>query len=275
MTFPADALIVLIASPSDTAAERAAVFQSLSDWNVHRGEAEGVVLVPWLYEQHAIPLLGQGAQSLINRQALDRADIVIAFFDARLGSATTDAVSGTAEEIERAHDAGKPVHVYFSSEPVPREHIEADQIVRLQAFRAELESRGLLGNYRSPADLASQARSAVEFDLRTALAKRAAAAPQRDNSVKWELKSNGGDTYLVANTGDAVAKHVEVGANDDLHMAQVPEPEDVAPGEALEFMAIVLGAVKDRRVLVTWRDAQTDETLTWKHPLPQRPPRRR
>lgn len=273
MTFPATAVIVLVASPSDTSEERSAVFAALSDWNVQRGESDRVVLVPWLYEHHAIPVLGQGAQSVINGQALDRADIVIAFFDARLGSATPDAVSGTAEEIERAHAAGKPVHVYFSTEPVSRHNIDADQLLHLQEFRKELASRGLLGEYGSPSELAAAARSAVEFDVRTVLSMGARTA-LAEVGVRWELRSNGGDTYLAVNIGDAVARQVVISANKDLHMARVPEPEDVAPGEALEFMAIVFGGVDDRRVLVTWHDAQTDETMSWRHPLPQRPPRR-
>jgi hypothetical protein len=112
MTFSAIAILVLIASPGDTAEERAAIQLQLSKWNVSRGERESVVAVPWLYEQHSIPMLGGHPQSVINAQAVDRADVV----DSRLGTETPEAVSGTAEEIRRALAAGKPVHVYFSKE---------------------------------------------------------------------------------------------------------------------------------------------------------------
>jgi hypothetical protein len=74
-----------------------------------------VVLLSWLYEQHTVPRLGDAPQSVINHQALDRADVAVAFFDLRLGTETTEAVSGTAEEILKSRDAGKPVHVYSST----------------------------------------------------------------------------------------------------------------------------------------------------------------
>jgi hypothetical protein len=63
--------------------------------------------------------VGNRPQAIINAQAVDRADIVVAFFDSRLGTSTGVDVSGTAEEINRAVDMGKPVHVYFSDEPLP------------------------------------------------------------------------------------------------------------------------------------------------------------
>ena len=53
-------------------------------------------------------------------------------------------MSGTAREIERTADAGKPVHVYFSNEPVSRS-VDPKELARLNKFRAEMEAKGLLG----------------------------------------------------------------------------------------------------------------------------------
>lgn len=78
--------------------------------------------------------------------------------------ATAAAVSGTAEEIQRSRAAGKPVHVWFSDEPLPRE-TDPDQLRALRDFKAALESIGLLGSYASPDDLAFQVRQAIESDL--------------------------------------------------------------------------------------------------------------
>ncbi|MFI5501702.1 hypothetical protein ACIA5E_21790 [Nocardia asteroides] len=163
MVFDAHVLKVLIASPGDTTEERAAVADALHGWNGARSEREQVFLFPWLWEKHAVPRLGGSPQSMINAQAVDSADIVIALFDSRLGTATDDAVSGTAEEIKRAHEAGKPVHVWFSQEPLPRD-VDTDQLNRLRQFKAELE--GLLGEYANPADLAYRVRDAIEDDLK-------------------------------------------------------------------------------------------------------------
>ncbi|MBB5788751.1 DUF4062 domain-containing protein [Jiangella mangrovi] len=167
MTFPAVAIVVLIASPGDTGPERSTVALELGRWNALRAQHEHVVVVPWLYEHHAVPLLGAHPQSIINAQAVDRADAVVAIFEARLGTATAAAISGTAEEIQRAVAAGKPVHVYFSREAVPVGDIDPQQLASLKAFREGLQSQGLLGEYESPKDLAAQVRAAIEHDIAT------------------------------------------------------------------------------------------------------------
>ncbi|HTY31692.1 hypothetical protein [Mycobacterium sp.] len=95
---------------------------------------------------------------------MDDADIVIAVFDSRLGTATPDAVSGTAHEIERTAEAGKPVHVCFSDEPVSR-NADPAELQRLNTFRAEMEANNLLGVYADPTDLGHQVREAIEHDV--------------------------------------------------------------------------------------------------------------
>lgn len=81
-----------------------------------------------------------------------------------MGTATETAVSGTAEEIQRAHAAGKPVHVYFSTEPLPRD-IAPDELRRLNEFKETMRAAGLLGEYGSPDDLQHEVRRAIEHDL--------------------------------------------------------------------------------------------------------------
>ncbi len=139
--------------------------KSLYSWNGRRAEAEGVILLPRHWKSDAVPLLhADGAQSVIDSQLVDNADIVISVFDSRLGQATKGAVSGTAYEIERTSEAGKPVHVYFSDEPVSRSADPAE-LARLNEFRAEMEAKGLLGVYADPTDLGHQVREAIELDL--------------------------------------------------------------------------------------------------------------
>ena len=93
-----------------------AVESALMIWNRDRAEASSAMMLPRRWETDAVPLVGAvDAQSVINDQLVDRADILFGVFYARLGRPTSRGVSGTAEEIERAADAGKPVHVYFSA----------------------------------------------------------------------------------------------------------------------------------------------------------------
>jgi hypothetical protein len=163
--FEAFVLKVLIATPGDTGDEVAAVTDSLHDWNSARAETAQVIVLPRHWKSDAVPRLGTGSgQGVINEQLVDRADIVIALFDSRLGQATAEAVSGTAEEIQRAIEAGKHVHVWFSNEPIRRD-ADLDQLTALRKFRADLEAQGLLGQYEDLNDLAKKVRAAIEDDV--------------------------------------------------------------------------------------------------------------
>src|SRR5690606_15199984 len=100
---------------------RDSVEQSLHAWNTDRAEAASVILLPRRWESGVVPeLTGEDGQSVINHQLVDGADIIVGVFSQTLGSATPRAASGTAEELQRARDAGKPVHVYFSEMPIDR-----------------------------------------------------------------------------------------------------------------------------------------------------------
>lgn len=166
MTFDAHVLKVMIATPGDTTDEVVAVKGALHGWNGSRAENAQTILLPKFWKTDAVPLLtASGGQSVINSQLLDNADIVIVLFDSRLGKATDKAVSGTAEEIERAVKDGKPVHVWFSDEPLDRESFDVAEYERLQRFRKELEDKGLLGVYADLNDLAYKVREAVESDV--------------------------------------------------------------------------------------------------------------
>ncbi|MGV0597767.1 hypothetical protein [Mycolicibacterium porcinum] len=204
--FPATALKVLIATPGDTGEEVDAITKSIHSWNGRRAEAVGVILLPRHWKSDAVPLVNRnGAQNVIDTQLVDSADIVIAVFDSRLGRATEDAVSGTVHEIERTTEAGKPVHVYFSDEPISR-NSDPEELARLNKFRKELESNGLLGVYADPADLGHQVREAIEHDLTQmdlGVVSLAVAAPVEHAMPRVEYDSLD-ETLVVENFSDTV-----------------------------------------------------------------------
>src|SRR5829696_7076273 len=126
---------VLIASPGDTQQSRDAIEAAFLSWDRDRSEGSSAVMLPRRWETDAVPLVGgTDAQSVINAQLVDQADIVFGVFYARLGLKTERGVSGTAEEIQRAADAGKPVHVYFSTAPIPR-NVDVEQLAALNQFK--------------------------------------------------------------------------------------------------------------------------------------------
>ncbi|BCW05647.1 DUF4062 domain-containing protein [Arthrobacter sp. NtRootA1] len=164
MTYPANVLSVMIASPSDLPQARDAVEEAIRSWNVAHSRNRQIVLLPWRWEDNAVPTLGNRPQALINAQGVDQSDIVIALFGSRLGSPTGEAISGTVEEIERAEQQGKHVHVYFSNGPLPND-VNVEQLGAVREFKNALLKKGLLGEFSTPNELSHEVWKAIEFDL--------------------------------------------------------------------------------------------------------------
>jgi nucleoside 2-deoxyribosyltransferase len=85
--------------------------------------------------------MGDHPQSILNRQLVDRCDLLVAVFRTRLGTPTPHGPSGTAEEIERFIASRKPVLLYKLN---GREDGDTDlhQLAALNEFMASLRQRG-------------------------------------------------------------------------------------------------------------------------------------
>jgi hypothetical protein len=147
--YRARVLKVMIASPSDVAAERQAIRDVVQDWNAIHSEDKGIVLMPVAWETHAQPAMGERAQSIINKQVLKGCDLLVAAFWTRIGSPTGTSQSGTVEEIEEHLKAGNPAMIYFSAAPVRLDSVDESQYKALLAFRSECQARGLIETYES------------------------------------------------------------------------------------------------------------------------------
>lgn len=143
---------VMIASPSDVAAERQAIREIVHDWNTIHSQDKGLVLIPVAWETHAQPAMGDRAQSIINKQILNDCDLLVAAFWTRIGTPTGISSSGTVEEIEEHLKAGRPAMIYFSSAPVRLDSVDEIQYRALRTFRDECHARGLIAEYESLGD---------------------------------------------------------------------------------------------------------------------------
>ena len=107
MGYNARVFNVMIASPSDVASERSIVREVIYEWNAIHSEKENIVLLPVGWESHSSPEMGR-PQEIINRQTVDKCDLLVGIFGTRIGTDTGEYDSGTIEEIER-HIALEPV----------------------------------------------------------------------------------------------------------------------------------------------------------------------
>jgi hypothetical protein len=244
------------------------------------------VLVTLRWETDAVPQFGSDAQSVINHQLVDEADIVVALFHSRLGAPTSRAASGTAEEIERARTRGVPVHVYFSEMPLPR-GVDPDELKRLNQFRQDLQAQGLLGSYASLDDLAAKVRTVLERDIQqlvTAVpAGAATAAPAAILRARYEFDrephtdSRGlvrmrtrRERLVIENLGAEAAEDVELsvdtvgdGEPPSLHLEG--PIERILPRASVSIMVIVhMGVAAQWRLTLRWRegDSHFEESQT-------------
>ena len=273
MSFEAVAVTVLIASPGDTSSARDAAEVAIGSWNRDRSTSRKVVLLPLRWEADAVPGLDADPQTIINRQLVDSADIVVALFHGRLGMPTTRAPSGTVEEIERARARGVPVHVYFSEMPVPRS-IDPDELKRLNQYRTELQDEGLLGSFASLEDLAAKIRTALEHDLqnlvdaRQTLVDQALYAPTPAGAdtplsravMRAAVAHEGAGKYVlvIENLGSAAADQVTLDV-EPVGQGSAPEvlvddPIDRIPPRASVriLIAVSFGTAAQWRVMIRW-----------------------
>ena len=149
MSFRATVLKVNIASPGDVAEERRIVTEAIHRWNDANADARQLLFQPVKWETHSTPQLGNPPQTIINRQLLDEADIVIGIFGTRIGTPTEEYVSGTVEEIKKHVAAGKTAKIYFSDVPIAPSAVNAAQYASVQKFREECQSTGLYATFSS------------------------------------------------------------------------------------------------------------------------------
>ena len=137
--FDASTLEVFIASTGDLMEERQAAEDVVREWNSRNGKDRQIMLKPLRWEKDFTPELGAGGpQGIINKQLLDGADILIGIFGKRLGTPTQAEISGTAEEVKRFKEAGKPVLLYFSDKPFSLSQIDTKELEAVKNFRKEI-----------------------------------------------------------------------------------------------------------------------------------------
>lgn len=97
---------VMIASPVDVVAERNTVRQVLADWNIVHSQSRQIVLMPIGWETHSSPQMGDHPQSILNKQILQKSDLLVGVFWTHVGTPTDTYVSGSVEDFSQVNSSG-------------------------------------------------------------------------------------------------------------------------------------------------------------------------
>lgn len=152
MSYSARVFKIMIASPSDVNEERNIAREVIYEWNAIHSESKNIVLLPVGWETHSSPEMGMPPQEIINKQILEKCDVLVGIFWTRIGTKTGEYASGTVEEIEKHIQQQKLTMIYFSNKPINPDSINQDQKSKLDEFKVSCQNRGL---YQAYSDLDS------------------------------------------------------------------------------------------------------------------------
>jgi predicted nucleotide-binding protein len=153
---PVRKIRLFVASPGDVSDERDRLKRVVDEINATVAPFKNCVVELVRWETHVNPGMGR-PQSIVNSQ-IGSYDIFLGIMWRRFGTPTGVANSGTEEEFRRAYqcweaDQRTQILFYFNQAPFsPRTEDELQQAGSVLRFRNELESRGLVSEYRDSAD---------------------------------------------------------------------------------------------------------------------------
>ncbi len=279
MAYPGTVLRLLLAAPGDVPpADRKVILDTVNTWNVREGEPHGVAIVVMHWSDHTAAQYGIRPQESINRQLVDRCDVLLALFWHRLGSPTGEAASGTVEELEHAVAAGKYVALLKCQRPAAPTDIDTEQLEELRRFLDHNRMSALVKDYSDEATLAREVESVLLFAAGRASMATTAPSSVGSGAAVWagaetethqktdskgRLKQDLKHYLVLNNGGGRPAHHVTfeltpaAGQDGDIPMlidgeATIPV---LAPGSPMRFPALVhMGSSSLVDCTVRWRE---------------------
>lgn len=142
----------MVGAPSDVDSEVSVAFDVIQKWNYINAISRSLVLLPSHWSLDAYPTLSHKPQKAIDKQLVEKSDMLICIFGSKIGTPTDDYLSGTVEEIEEHRKDNKPVMVFFSKN-IDRSKTNAEQITKLISFQEEMYKQGLCAEFNDIEDL--------------------------------------------------------------------------------------------------------------------------
>lgn len=268
MVYQARVVHVFIASPGDVAREREALRQMIWEFNDEHTADTKVVLLPRMWERNSTPHVGAPPQAILDDQIVDSSDIVIGIFWTRIGQMLDDGRHATVHELEGFVDAGKPALLYFSNTPVAPESFDPEQFAAVKAFKRDIATRSLYGEYSGLPELIERARRDLLSVVRKHFhvpAETATSATKLAANLVARLERHGKDASLVIdNRGPGDVRNVRIGwvpesIDEDYQFPHVHDMERpisyLAENVPFEFPAMLFAGCADRAdLLIQWED---------------------
>lgn len=141
----------MLGAPSDIKDEIEIAKNILIEWNFINSYTHKVVLLPLHWSFSSYPAHGSHPQKTLNKQIVDKSDLMICIFGTRLGTPTDTEISGTIEEINEHIRVGKQVMVFFKNSNNTSD-IDLEQLRKLQEFKKQLGESDLYSSFDTTED---------------------------------------------------------------------------------------------------------------------------
>lgn len=150
--FQANVYKIMVGAPSDVDDEVKIAFDVIHKWNYINAASHNLVLLPSHWSLDAYPTLHHKPQKAIDKQLVEKSDMLICIFGSKIGTPTDDYISGTVEEIEEHRKDNKPVMIFFSKN-IDKSKTNAEQITKLLSFQSDMYKQGLCAEFSDAEEL--------------------------------------------------------------------------------------------------------------------------
>ncbi len=144
---------ILLISPSDCNKEKKAIIKTIHKWNLLNSFPTSCILEPIVWEIQSRTDLDKKKRSSGHKQLTETHDILVGAFWTRLGTQNGEAEDRTIDIIESFRKSGKPVLLFFSSNPVIPSSIVTEQFNHLFAYYKKLEKKDQVIKFDSLSNL--------------------------------------------------------------------------------------------------------------------------
>ena len=153
----------MIGCPGDILEEVQIAKNVIIQWT-NQNAQQGRVLIPINWETNSYPEQGAHPQKILNKQIVEKSDMLVGIFGARIGSPTDTAKSGTIEEIDEHINDGKPVMLFFRRLN-DTSLTTSEELAKLEAFKTGIKDRCLYREYNAENDFEKVFSSSLELFL--------------------------------------------------------------------------------------------------------------
>lgn len=150
--YQANVYKIMIGAPSDIQEEIQIACQVINRWNNIHSETTKCILLPLHWSFSSYPSSGMHPQKMLDKQLVEKSDLMLCFFGTKLGTATDTEISGTVEEINEHIRAGKKVMAFFRKQ-VDLSKVDIEQLQKLKEYKKTIQDKVIWVEYNNEQDL--------------------------------------------------------------------------------------------------------------------------